>query len=127
MENFVSEKKVLGKVLQSIIPIIYLIGSISIAHWRLFLQIVCTISFNPHFLLYQTIFYSIDNLDNFSTLEGLPTYCHLRKNDSQGRWCTCLYNHGGHSVMKKGILLTRLGIVPRKNISLPGNNQVKNV
>lgn len=37
LENFISEKKILGKVLQSIIPIIYLIGSISIAHWRLFL------------------------------------------------------------------------------------------
>lgn len=37
LENFVSEKKILGKVLQSIIPIIYLIGSISTAHWRLFL------------------------------------------------------------------------------------------
>lgn len=35
-ENFVSEKKILGKVLQSTVTIIYLIGSISIAHGRLF-------------------------------------------------------------------------------------------
>lgn len=40
LEIFVSEKKKKnGKVLQSIIPIIYLIGSISISitHWKLYL------------------------------------------------------------------------------------------
>lgn len=37
-----------------------------------------------------------------------------------------LYNHGVHSVMKGGILLTHLGIVPQKIVALPGKNQVKN-
>lgn len=85
LENFVSEEKILGKVLQSIIAIIYLIGPISMAHWRLFLWVLHVISFHPHFLLYQIIFYSTDNLDNFSTLESLSMYWNLSKNYSQGR------------------------------------------